>query len=96
MIRKEKICSSQTQAAGSLFYTKRCRVSRIWAITDMDTGEEKRTGELSSYIMVWGRFDSISYFCPLGADFYVAGFTVVQAINKCINCFNFYVQIKPH
>ena len=44
VIRKEKICSSRT--ASTLFYTKRSRVSRIRAITDMDTGEEKRTGEV--------------------------------------------------
>ena len=42
MIRKEKIRSSQT--ASTLFYTKRSRVSRTWAIMDTDTGEEKRTG----------------------------------------------------
>ena len=31
---------------GSLFYTKWSRVSQIQAITDTDTGEEKRTGEV--------------------------------------------------
>ena len=46
VIRKEKICSSRTQTASTLFYTKRSRVSRIRAITDTDTGEEKRTGEV--------------------------------------------------
>ena len=44
MTWKEKIRSSQTRTASTLFYTKRSRVSRIWAITDTDTGEEKRTG----------------------------------------------------
>ena len=42
MIRTEKICSSRT--VSTLFYAKRSRVSRIRAITDTDTGEEKRTG----------------------------------------------------
>ena len=46
VIRKEKIRSSRTRTAGTLFYTKRSRVSRIRAITDTDTGEEKRTGEV--------------------------------------------------
>ena len=44
VIRKEKIRSSRTRRAGTLFYTKRSRVSRIRAITDMGTGDEKRTG----------------------------------------------------
>ena len=44
VIGKEKIRSSQTRAASTLFYTKISRVSRILAITD--TGEEKRTGEV--------------------------------------------------
>ena len=44
MIRKENIRSSRTRTASTLFYTKRSRVSRIRAITDTDTGEEKRTG----------------------------------------------------
>ena len=30
----------------TLSYTKRSRVSRVRAITDTDTGEEKRTGEV--------------------------------------------------
>ena len=30
----------------ALFYTKRSRVSRVRAITDTDTGDEKRTGEV--------------------------------------------------
>ena len=30
----------------SLFYTKRSRASRIRAIMDTDTGNEKRTGEV--------------------------------------------------
>ena len=42
MIRKEKIRSSRTRVASTLFYTKRSRVSRVRAVTD--TGEEKRTG----------------------------------------------------
>ena len=43
---KEKIRSSRTRAAGTLFYTKRSRVSRIQAITDTGTDDEKRTGEV--------------------------------------------------
>ena len=38
-----------TWAASTLFYTKRSRVSRIWAITD--TGDEKRTGEVPTLIL---------------------------------------------
>ena len=49
VIRKEKICSSRTRAASTLFYTKRSRVSQIRAITDTDTGEERRTGEVPTY-----------------------------------------------
>ena len=30
----------------TLFYTKRSRVSWIWAIMDTNTGDEKRTGEV--------------------------------------------------
>ena len=44
--RKEKIRSSRTRTSRTLFYTKRSRVSWIRAITDTDTGEEKRTGEV--------------------------------------------------
>ena len=44
--RKDKIRSSQTRTSRTLFYTKRSRVSWIRAITDTDTGEEKRTGEV--------------------------------------------------
>ena len=57
MIRKEKICSSRKRTASTLFYTKRSRVSGIQAITDMDTGEEKRTGEvptLGTFSRGWG------------------------------------------
>ena len=46
VIGKEKIRSSRTQAAGTLFYTKRSRVSRIRVITDSGTDDEKRTGEV--------------------------------------------------
>ena len=46
VIRKEKIRSSRTRVTSTLSYTKRSRVSRVRAITDTDTGEEKRTGEL--------------------------------------------------
>ena len=49
MIRKEKICSSWLRAASTLFYTKRSRVSQIGAITDTDTADEKRTGEVPTY-----------------------------------------------
>ena len=44
MTWKEKIRSSRTRTATTLFYTKISRVSWIRAITD--TGEEKRTGEV--------------------------------------------------
>ena len=52
MIGKEKVCSSWTRAAGTLFYTKRSRVSRIRVITDMATGDEKRTGEVPTLIVI--------------------------------------------
>ena len=46
MTGKEKIRSSRTWAASTLFYTKISRVSRIQAITDTGTSDEKRTGEV--------------------------------------------------
>ena len=52
--RKEKIRSSWTRTASTLFYTKRSRVSRIQAIKDTDTGEEKRTGEVPTYVYSGG------------------------------------------
>ena len=44
----------------SLFYTKRSRVSRIRAITDTDTGEEKRTGEVPT--LTWHTLDTKTLF----------------------------------
>ena len=49
VIKKEKIGSSRTRTASILFYTKISRVSQIRAITDMDTGEEKKD-RCSSYL----------------------------------------------
>ena len=46
MVRKEKNHSSWTGAASTLIYTTTSWVSRIRAITDTDTGDEKRTGEV--------------------------------------------------
>ena len=46
VIGKEKIRSSRTREAGTLFYTKRSRVSQIQVITDTGTDDEKRTGEV--------------------------------------------------
>ena len=46
MMRKEKIHSSRAWAGSTLFYTKRSRVSLIWAIMETDKGDEKRAGEV--------------------------------------------------
>ena len=42
----------------TLFYTKGSRVSRVRAITDTDTGEEKRTGEVPT---LWNRNGGLSW-----------------------------------
>ena len=41
---KEKIRSSRTRTASTLFYTKDLGYHGYGPKTDMDTGEEKRTG----------------------------------------------------
>ena len=41
-----KILTSWTRAASSLFYTKKSSVSPIRVISDIETGDEKRTGEV--------------------------------------------------
>ena len=71
MIRKEKIRFSRTRTASTLFYTKRSRVSWIRAITDTDTGEEKRTGEVPTlYFFVNGHGQMLLFISKMGVHWY--------------------------
>ena len=43
----------------SLFYSKISRVSRVRAIMDTDTGDEKRTGEVPTLILLCSIYRSV-------------------------------------
>ena len=57
--------SSRTQTASTQFCTKRSSVSWIWAITDTDTGDEKRIGEVPTLIRLIFTFRYMLAFRPL-------------------------------
>ena len=76
MTGKEKICSSQARAASTLFYTKKSRVSRIWAITDTSTGDEKRTGEVPTYGM-WDYYSGFLCVDLMGINCIIVIITIV-------------------
>ena len=76
MIRKEKICFSRTQAAGTLFYTKISRISLVEAIRTsirvMKKGQVKvqlKTGGSGDGGKLWIPFDKSIQHCQLPTSY---------------------------